>query len=716
MAKKQFNLETELTAKIDDLTSKLNQANNKINNFKNQAAKGNADIFSGLGKSLLGVLPALATAGAAMEVFKGVINTTQTAGDSWAITVATAKGALEGFYRTLGTGDWSNFFDNIIRGSAAAKQLAKDLDELFEKNLSLDLNLSDIDLKIAQLTLDRRIAEQNGNNKRVIEIGLEIKELEQSKLKKRQKVAEDTYNAFMDDIKTVTKLTESQVLSFLKNYNDANSEALRKEVEKYTNLLNEVKADEEAFAKYGNDNAATKFFIDKKKLQLESYSDEVKIYYATMEKYNKLNDDKIKSAVKAAIAINSVQEESIKSQMKNEVAIARSTGKEIKSVLTNLSPVVTIDFYWDKEKLQQDIQDSMQMVDMPVDDSNLTFQYFGLPALEKRLQELLEAQKNSGSSEQFAAYKLQIDEVTEKIQIFKGEVGTTNDEVSTFYSSMATTFTSLADSADRFGQKGVAAFMNVISAILETLSNLELLADMFKSFTASKELSNAINSIFSAGFTNSIKDQLNLIDELGNKVSDYMTNVSTKDVSFIKNDVSLLEEQLKLANDYKDLVIGAYGADSDQAVKAVQDVMDITSKLALQKHTLAAAEIAQAPAQIAANQAVATSEAVKSSAGVPFPGNLLAIATSVAAIIAAFASIKRFETGGIIGGSSLTGDNLLIRANSGEMILNHSQQSRLFSMLNGTASTGSGQVTFRIDGKELVGVLTNYGKFNKLTR
>ena len=39
MAKKQFSVQTELTAKIDDLTSKLNTANQRINYFKNEAEK-----------------------------------------------------------------------------------------------------------------------------------------------------------------------------------------------------------------------------------------------------------------------------------------------------------------------------------------------------------------------------------------------------------------------------------------------------------------------------------------------------------------------------------------------------------------------------------------------------------------------------------------------------------------------------------------------------
>jgi len=49
---------------------------------------------------------------------------------------------------------------------------------------------------------------------------------------------------------------------------------------------------------------------------------------------------------------------------------------------------------------------------------------------------------------------------------------------------------------------------------------------------------------------------------------------------------------------------------------------------------------------------------------------------------------QAFEHGGIVGGSSFTGDNIPARLNSGEMVLNKDQQSKLFSMANGGGSGG----------------------------
>lgn len=117
-----------------------------------------------------------------------------------------------------------------------------------------------------------------------------------------------------------------------------------------------------------------------------------------------------------------------------------------------------------------------------------------------------------------------------------------------------------------------------------------------------------------------------------------------------------------------------------------------------------------------ATQAKAIAEGASSAAQTPIVGWINAIA-AISAMMAAFASMPMYATGGIVGGNSFVGDNMLIRANSGEMILNKKQQANLFNMLDGgymAKSLSSGNVEFKIKGKELVGVLTAYN--NKVSK
>lgn len=116
-------------------------------------------------------------------------------------------------------------------------------------------------------------------------------------------------------------------------------------------------------------------------------------------------------------------------------------------------------------------------------------------------------------------------------------------------------------------------------------------------------------------------------------------------------------------------------------------------------------------------QACAAATGVTNAAKMPYPYNLAAIATVMTTIISTFASIKqmaagKYAEGGIVGGTSYSGDKLFAMVNSGEMILNKRQQKNLSNMLGG----GGGQVEFYISGDNLVGVLNNRENKRHLTR
>lgn len=123
-----------------------------------------------------------------------------------------------------------------------------------------------------------------------------------------------------------------------------------------------------------------------------------------------------------------------------------------------------------------------------------------------------------------------------------------------------------------------------------------------------------------------------------------------------------------------------------------------------------AAAVPAIQTMVTAKTAEAAASGAAEAAKTPFVGWLM-VGGAIASILAAFASLPSFSTGGIFAGNSTVGDMNLARVNAGEMILNNRQQRNLFNLLNGNgtlSNTGNGQVTFKIQGKELVGVLNNY--------
>lgn len=140
--------------------------------------------------------------------------------------------------------------------------------------------------------------------------------------------------------------------------------------------------------------------------------------------------------------------------------------------------------------------------------------------------------------------------------------------------------------------------------------------------------------------------------------------------------------------------------------------------------------IASALGQLALGFAYATSEAGKKLG----PWGWVAFGLAgLAQLISMVNTVKSFATGGIVPGTSYTGDKVVAHVNSGEMILNARQQARLFAIANGgiqpvvTLPVGSAanavelnvggvqgggvpdwwNVEFRLRGRDLVGSVAN---------
>lgn len=126
---------------------------------------------------------------------------------------------------------------------------------------------------------------------------------------------------------------------------------------------------------------------------------------------------------------------------------------------------------------------------------------------------------------------------------------------------------------------------------------------------------------------------------------------------------------------------------------------------------LTAAEAVEAGVA-ATGKAVSTSKHwIEAIAAVASLGAVVASAISAASK----PNIQKFADGGVVGGNSFTGDRVPAMVNSGEMILNKTQQARLFKIANGGAPEGNA-VTFHISGSDLVGVLNNNNRKSKLIR
>lgn len=171
----------------------------------------------------------------------------------------------------------------------------------------------------------------------------------------------------------------------------------------------------------------------------------------------------------------------------------------------------------------------------------------------------------------------------------------------------------------------------------------------------------------------------------------------------INDGISIIQTAMDAYSTFKEIIdmIGA----AKQAEAAKSAAASATEVAATQT------EVAATGGKVAADQAASISSATKQGAKLPFPANLAAIAAGIAAVVAAFALIGNFANGGIIGGRATHGDMQFARVNGGELILNGTQQARLFDLLNeGGILANGGVVEFKLRGSDLYGSLKNYGK------
>lgn len=160
---------------------------------------------------------------------------------------------------------------------------------------------------------------------------------------------------------------------------------------------------------------------------------------------------------------------------------------------------------------------------------------------------------------------------------------------------------------------------------------------------------------------------------------------------------------------------GAFSALGDVFQKCGNDAVAGTMQIMASTAQATAEIIPQILKLIGAKQGEAVASGTASASALPFPANIGAIASIVATIMSTFAQIGSivgaFADGGIVGGS-LHGDKVLARLNGGEMVLNKTQQSKLFHAIEsgrfGDNNTAPSTITWKIKGSDLYGTLSNY--------
>jgi len=162
--------------------------------------------------------------------------------------------------------------------------------------------------------------------------------------------------------------------------------------------------------------------------------------------------------------------------------------------------------------------------------------------------------------------------------------------------------------------------------------------------------------------------------------------------------------KLHLAKDAKDKeneisseVIGHRMQELESLRNVVGGVSDVIEAFGVKNKALAQASKMVALAEIAINTGVAISSGIKASVGVPFPKNLIAIATTISQVLSGVATAIRtvksakFATGGLVTGpGSGTSDSIHAQLSNGESVLTANATSMFAPALSAFNQIGGG--------------------------
>ena len=238
------------------------------------------------------------------------------------------------------------------------------------------------------------------------------------------------------------------------------------------------------------------------------------------------------------------------------------------------------------------------------------------------------------------------------------------------------------------------------------------LSDLQKQYTSATETSTRMAILSAIDSVNKDKKAIELEAELGNlkpldssmqkpkgkSVTDDLNNGNIKVKGVDPKAVSANLDYVDSISQIGHAMVGVTSIADEGAASWINYGTQVVSSIASAIPQIAALTVAQ-KAQANANMGALASGAGASVASIPIVGWIMAGA-AIASVISAMAAIPKFAGGGIVPGSSYYGDRVPAMLNSGEMILNGSQQANLFRMIDG-GSSGQMQAKVTVEGDKL---------------
>ena len=209
-----------------------------------------------------------------------------------------------------------------------------------------------------------------------------------------------------------------------------------------------------------------------------------------------------------------------------------------------------------------------------------------------------------------------------------------------------------------------------------------------------------------------LRDRIGMYDTIQQKIASYkdmLKYANEEEAGYIQSQIAMWEEY---ANK-----IGSTAKEGDDlsaitgAIGQIGGALSSTGNDWLSYIGNSMSAVAQMIQVIQALTSAKSAAAIAEQATLPFPENLAAIASTIAALTSAMSiisSIGNFAEGGIVGGTNYQ-DGITARVSSGEMFINQADQKKLYdSIHSGNLGGGNGRAV--VTGEQIVMAANNWGK------
>jgi hypothetical protein len=666
------------------LALKNSEFDRQINDAKRQL-----QMFQALGGAVKSFLGGLATgiggAMTAVEGFNRTIEATQGSSDDFHRSIEGAKASVDYFFTSLSSGDWSNFMDGISTAIAKGRELYDILDTLGDKQASMKVFRAEA--RYEQAKLKRIVNDPESTEEQINAAKAKSRKISEELYERTMSISDDLENAVLKDTQKALgdgNVTREEVRRYIYDISAHRDKTFDKYVEKRQSMTDELKDIEKRFqsfalggetSRYGvnevNKDKERKAFLE---ASLKGYKERNRELERMYQINNNINDQTREDLANYHVAmydaraeVETYRAQDFRLEKRGEANIRTKSSSPVK---IPKSPKQALTMMQALRKEISDLEEQLYTAPANVAD-NLREQVKELKAKEWRI-------------------KLRADLSTAELEELE-----------------QTTATKLRDNPLKIGvTPAITERMEVRQKLKEEIGELEVKIRATTDPTEIQRLRGELSTKQGQVATLDSLDGLRLptLQETAKQIAESKQSITGDNLQLIDSFSSLATS------------VAAVGSAADSSAgRMAQWVASVASSIGRAIPAIAALTQAQ-NAKATADAKAAGAGAAASVSSIPIVGPIMAVA-AVASVVASLASIPKFAAGGIVGGNSYHGDKILARLNSGELVLNGSQQARLSSMIDRPATRydGGGKVEFVIRGQELVGILSKTERRNSRT-